>query len=632
MNSKRHRLCLQGLSLVLPLAFAQAAAGEVIWDRAEVVIHHGKANAISEEFDKPIPDGESKTLKVRGKTGDNVLLLRDMTAATDPNSELIAVIKDSTAATVTVGTKADAQARQQPYPVAVSGEYQPGGGGPGAGGSGQTAWIDWEAAPETHVIATVLEALKVEEVGHEANHIVLDEKPEGKLYVIASGSPDVRLEPTIDEDEPGGADSILWLVEREDTEIDSGDFGSTPQPTIALHVQDEERAFNVFAGSDHDSDGTLDVGSGSDEDQFHALVTVVKVNGITLYGNANGTFQAGEDRYVFHQLGRLSLQFIADMEPEASASLEVDLRDSFKWTLDDNPAGIPDEKIDPYRPHDDEASAIGPGTAIDRRKFTIDQLPPTNAGFGEQTLTLEVTHPPGEDDPQIAKNAKPRLFYERTHKTHPNQPTEKTPNWYYYWAQEGEPGVCDYSRDPNAPNYAAYESENPDADWAFGTYSNGTIYLHDPAGATDSWNFEFPEVSNATTQNWVHVEISIDNAPDFVNLVLAHERVHKALDGHGMLDDDDDNVPDDWEDDIPGMKTDETDSFGEHFDISEGSDASRDEEFYCVIGGAFTFGSIKESGATNADDLSVNLYRANEGVPQSADTENDWSKDGANWE
>ena len=139
---------------------------------------------------------------------------------------------------------------------------------------------------------------------------------------------------------------------------------------------------------------------------------------------------------------------------------------------------------------------------------------------------------------------------------------------------------------------------------------------------------------------WINFTIQVENAPDFVNLTFAHEMTHKTLDeldiddDSELRDDDGDGVPNTWEQAVPGMRwkdpaqgqedPKDTDSFGNHFDnISEDSAASRDEEFYCVLGGAVSdFGEITDNELTGP---------YNGVVPEKANTAHDWSEGSENW-
>ncbi len=93
-----------------------------------------------------------------------------------------------------------------------------------------------------------------------------------------------------------------------------------------------------------------------------------------------------------------------------------------------------------------------------------------------------------------------------------------------------------------------------------------------------------------------------------------------------------DGVPDAWEHEIPGMRAnsqnDSSDSFGEAFNVSRGSAASRDEEFYCVLGGAFRFGTVTRSKGGQA--LPSSSYRAGT-IPAAAEEDKDWSHNSQNW-
>jgi hypothetical protein len=66
--------------------------------------------------------------------------------------------------------------------------------------------------------------------------------------------------------------------------------------------------------------------------------------------------------------------------------------------------------------------------------------------------------------------------------------------------------------------------------------------------------------------------------------------------------------------------------------VSDESASSPDEEFYAVLGGGFsTFGTVEASDGSDTTELSSDNYEAQEGIPGTADTSNDWSTDGSQW-
>jgi len=194
---------------------------------------------------------------------------------------------------------------------------------------------------------------------------------------------------------------------------------------------------------------------------------------------------------------------------------------------------------------------------------------------------------------------------------------------------EGDPGVCQYSRDSGDTEYiqSIQGGGHIYGRWTGG--ANGKIQLADAAAEkTDGWNFTFPLHETEATENYVHVTIHTSSAPDFVNLTYAHEATHRAMDtainANLPASTDGDKVPDVWEDQIPGMSTETANSFAGEFNISGGGDT----EFYSVLGGAFRYGTVKQS--KNGPALAQNQY--NGVVPEDADESNDWSAGGSvNW-
>jgi len=364
---------------------------------------------------------------------------------------------------------------------------------------------------------------------------------------------------------------------------------------------------------------------------------VVRLEGIVTYGQFRNNQdpptarKEGEDRFIFTD--RVQVAFRADIDPPSTVGLRGLLDDLFKWSLEPV-SGVTGDDRKPIPDYGDGVHAKG----IGRRsrslsvwiRFILNVLPNANSGFGEKKLDLDVLKLGKKEQTTV------RLFYQPHDQTHPGPGHGETDNWHYYWSKEGSPGVCAYSRDPDDELFAKHADGNA----AFGAYdaNSDTIGIFDKAADQTSWSFEFPKTANAP-QSWVRVSIETDNAPDFVNLTFAHERVHPALgqldfSDSNISDDDSDGVPGEWEIQIPGMDPNAGDSFGRNqFSVSFGSGASRDEEFYAVLGGGFSpFGEVKESGATGADALDPNNYMVPEGIAGEAQTENDWSKIGTHWD
>jgi len=630
-----------GQLIVLALASLCAAPSfsAEIWDASEFRVHHDKENEVTEPFDRDIPDGQAKRLKTTARMGDGVSFITSITTETDPNDGFITAILDQGADQMKLLTfaGADAGAGEKDYPFTVSGTYTvPGGsGGGGSGGGGEESEESYDVTLEPTVVATDLKSLTVTEIDNEDNNVKAEESPEATLYILADQNASIKLTPELDGEGSGAGDDILWVVKRGDaggTTVDSGDFSGSATPTVALAVQDDERLFTVFAGRDQDDDDALDMpGSASDEVQFTVAVHLIQVNGITLKGQSEGGGLAdGEDRFVFaNNFGRV--RFFADTERTLSLH---EISDNFLWTISEI-TGIPDSKKTPRPDKGDGVTAKRAGLSNNTTEFRFSQLPTDNTGFGPKTLTLAVRNPADKESADIEETAEPRLFFKRLDTSHPAVGgVDDTANWHFYWSLEGAGDgetVCEFSRVPGQPKYAKWVDAVPGFSGAYGAWKDGEILLSNKAAKKESWTFSFPKTQNAGNENWVHVEISVENAPDFVNLTYAHERVHEEIDAaQGGDDTDNDGVPDQWENNIPGMDFDSSDSFGAQFSVSDNPDnaGTRDEEFYAVLSGAFTFGSIKES--REGDPLPFNQYSAGIKAVQ-ADETIDWSKDGTNW-
>jgi len=652
-----------GQLIVLALASLCAAPSfsAEIWDASEFRVHHDKENEVTEPFDRDIPDGQAKRLKTTARMGDGVSFITSITTETDPNDGFITAILDQGADQMKLLTfaGADAGAGEKDYPFTVSGTYTvPGGsGGGGSGGGGEESEESYDVTLEPTVVATDLKSLTVTEIDNEDNNVKAEESPEATLYILADQNASIKLTPELDGEGSGAGDDILWVVKRGDaggTTVDSGDFSGSATPTVALAVQDDERLFTVFAGRDQDDDDSLDVsGSASDEVQFTVAVHLIQVNGITLKGKSeSGAITDGEDRFLFANSVGL-VEFFADTEPVTSSQvpLKSDMLDHFRWTISEV-TGIPDGKKTPIADHGDGVTAKGPGSSSATTRFRFTQLPTDNTGFGPKTLTLVVRNPADKQDADIEKTAEPRLFFARLDKSHPAvEGVGDTANWYFYWSLEGAgdgTAVSQFSRDGEHADFAQYWEGAHHGKFEPDEGPDGTIYIGNKAAASDPEKWpgdaevnEFPEGQNPPNDT-IQFTIDARHAPDFVNVTYAHEATHRVLQKDvpqlGLDDDDGDRIPNDWEAVVPGMKyeveaeldeqgevsdPEDTDSFEDHFKVSAASDATRDEEFYCVLGGA----------RSDLGDITGNPLTGpyNGVVPDQANIEYDWSVDSENW-
>jgi len=359
-------------------------------------------------------------------------------------------------------------------------------------------------------------------------------------------------------------------------------------------------------------------------------VNVVSVDSIVLYGRKKDAPTApkseNEDRFWFQTAEQV--EFRANITPD-NQTVRSAINDKFKWTLDPV-AGVTGNNWAPVPDWGDGTHAKGIGTSGTRIKFFLKVLPSGNVGFGEKTLSLTV------EGTNISKTAKLRLFFQRTGKKHPNPGQNQTANWYYYWSQEGNPAVCEFSRDAQNTKYAKYWASGT----SYGKYEsgegpNGTIYLSDKVATGDKiegWEYNFPE-GHQPQNGIVAFELDPENAPEFANLSYAHEATHRTLhllgplgNGTGPQDDQDqDGVPNGWEDAVAGMDKTKSNTFGNAFKVSAGSAASRDEEFYCVLGGAFKYGRFVAPG----ESVAAENYHGES--PSAANNGNDWAENGTQW-
>lgn len=352
---------------------------------------------------------------------------------------------------------------------------------------------------------------------------------------------------------------------------------------------------------------------------------------IVLMGrNKLGDLQESQDRFILDADSEFTRRVIFKIDKPNGlvGAAQTAFNNKLRWTLSDV-GGIGNDQRFPtpaWEPGSEMAKGIGPS----RINFT--QLPPTNQGWGEKTLTLDVIE---GGQPVVSLTETPRLFFDPIDKSHPGPDQGKTANWHYYWSLEGDPAVCAFSRTPGNPKYAKWVASVPGHPGAYGVHNpeNGEIAISDVAAKqTNGWPpYIFPE--NGVHDDWIHFEIEVKNAPDFVNLVFAHEMTHRQLNALNLNLDNDkdrDGVPDVWEERIPGMKSNSDDSFAGAFTISDGSAAKRDEEFYAVLSGALKKGT---KTATVFGKIIKNPPTGNYegGLAVDADESKDWSKDSVNW-
>jgi hypothetical protein len=342
--------------------------------------------------------------------------------------------------------------------------------------------------------------------------------------------------------------------------------------------------------------------------------------------NVSGAITEFEDRFVLDadSLTTRNVQFKIDKPTALTGASQAALGNTLRWTLSqivgiDNDHRYPDPA---WEAGSEMAKGIGPS------RIYVTQLPPTNEGWGEKTLTLEVIE---NGQTALSLTESPRLFFDRTDRSHPEPEGGDTGNWHYYWSLEGDPAVCAFSRDSENANYVRWCATVPNHPTAYGIWSpsDELIAISDVAAKKESWQYSFPE--NGTHEDWIHFSINVTNSPDFVNVVFAHEATHRICDGTGLgTDTDNDGVPDAWEERIPGMNPNSQDSFGGAFTVSEASDATRDEEFYAVLSGAVKKGT---NAATAFSTITKNPPTGNYegGMCYDADETKDWSKDGVNW-
>ncbi|MEX2389817.1 MAG: hypothetical protein WD534_18210 [Phycisphaeraceae bacterium] len=440
--------------------------------------------------------------------------------------------------------------------------------------------------------------------------IVADSDPEdeGPAYVVVDEEITLEAIPTPDDVEfPTGSPAWEITDKPEGSQVSDPSEGSA----IVTFTPDEPGEYVIEAACGESS----------------AAFTVVgfTVDKIVLYGRRDVVTtqrDEGEDRFWFDQGEQV--MFRAAITPNTGAMRSA-LRDRFKWSLDPV-AGVTGNDWEPNPYWGDGLHAKGVGASTNHSSVSLRVLPSNNDGFGEKELTLEVV------DSDIEETATARLFFERTGNHHPNPGHEDTANWYYYWSQEGagegQP-VCMFSR--QEVDWAAAHPDDEDEDTIYGAYFNDQIYIFDVAVTHGPWDFTFPEGDGEP--DWVSFTIDADSSPAFVNVTYAHEKTHEELesafsDNPGLVDSDQDGVPDSWEEDVPGMETNTEESFEGEFSISEDSDASDDAEFYCVLGGAFSpYGeTVDMKGMTEAD------YKDRGVIPVQANEDSDWSTEGPQWE
>jgi len=376
--------------------------------------------------------------------------------------------------------------------------------------------------------------------------------------------------------------------------------------------------------------------------------------------DTNGTIKDGEHRFAYPE-GETSAALCtvlmkATLSPDPNndqlAAVEKMYGEQFVWSID-GITGLAANRITPNKKkNDDQAYGISQG-AIGPR-FRLTAMPETNDGFGKFDLNLEVFSTPSATAPFFVRpdenstDPKPELYFGRLNRKNPGG---STANWHYYWSKEGKgagDAVCQFSRDEEHADYAKF--------WGGGAHfgkfeanegNNGTIYIGNKAASADpkKWPgakevYAFPQGQNPPN-DWIQFTIDAKHAPDFVNLTYAHEATHRVLQKDvpqlQLPDDDGDGVPNAWEDAVPGMQFEEpavivngvvtdpkdTDSFGGHFTVSAASGAKRDEEFYCVLGGA-----LSELGDVTGNPLTGAYHGV---IPDESKIEHDWSVDSENW-
>ena len=287
--------------------------------------------------------------------------------------------------------------------------------------------------------------------------------------------------------EPERSDRIITFFRKdaddEDAEWDEIDTATTDADgTATLDVGAMPvAAHRYLAWFDEYGDGVGYEDPDLDESEIDEDYTegTFKVDAVVLYGLAenHNRRDEGEDRFVIPG----HIYFRAETDPYNIHIFGV--QDRFKWKLEAI-LGAAADQIEPEPDWGDGVHATGMGRrppTASYSRFWVRELPEDNNGFGEKGLSVEVV-----DNDETAEGT-PRLFFEPMGEDHPDPGKGQTPNWYYYWAQEGSPAVCEFSRDANHGEYAKYWSGGT----AFGKYepnegANGTIYLSSKVATGDT--------------------------------------------------------------------------------------------------------------------------------------------------
>lgn len=529
------------------------------------------------------------------------------------------------------------------FPMIVDGELRPDRRG-GKGGKGNQEQPKWHWASTVHHETTSGATLVINDAVQADNLVLVADdgvtpRPCAKVTVVYDG-------PSTDD-----TTSHFKLV------IDSSHDGiELSEDSFELSVGETKTVdlFSTSPSADWDSDAIkLYIVANSNAEPTGDPVateqlTAVEPTGVIVKGLSKTKVEtAGELRFAYPEGQDDSptehVLFNPELLPTPTndelAHVHNHLGEQFLWSIA-GITGLNDKFIKPTPDNGDKrAYGVYEVAAITKPYFRLSRMPDANDGFGEFDLSLDVYAKPSAESSFFSQAAKPKLFFGRINRKHPAPDTGDTANWYHYWAEEGKGGggaVCQFSRDKANDtangNYVAYWSNGTaNGLWKPGVGKHGRIYISDKAAQKiDGWDYSFPETPNAANAGWLHIDISVDNAPDFVNLTYAHEITHRILhqSATNANDSDGDEIPDAWENLIPGMRTNTNDSFAGQFTVSS-ADPDRDNEFYCVIGGGMLkeFGSVKKS--RNGAALPEGSYKGE--TPIDADEDLDWAIDGTNW-
>lgn len=568
---------------------------------------------------------------------DQYFFVASSTRATIPNVANIATPGNGITATRTRITF-DAVFPDRPdggnadyFPVFIDGDLTPKGGGGGG-----------PAQPNPKVWASTIR---------------MNNDTRGMLYINQNGDEEDDLVLVADEDEPRPFAEVTVVLDGTANEtktvkleIESSHEGITLEDDefeVTVGDRHTVKLFSTVHSADWNSD-KINLRFIEDGEQTEVIdtqdLTAVQLDSVVLSGRDDDLdVDEGSEKFVYVEVGgdevekvRVAPGLLPEPTEEELGYVDEMFAAQFLWSLDAI-AGLGADDIDPVNDNGDERAY---GVTDDPHiGFRLNELPAANDGFGQLGVTVRVyaTASNSNEIGSATPDPAAELFFQ---KTLTGNPGGATANWHYYWSKEGKgagQAVCQFSRDPNDAAYAKWV-ESVDENGSFGAYdeANDEILISDDAAeratAANPWSTDFPLNQNAGNQDWVHYTVSIGNAPDFVNAVYAHEKTHRICSTHGLQDSDTDGVPDAWEGTaavpvIPGMDLNSDDSFGNQFRISLRSGASRDEEFYCVLGTAFGFGSV--TNGRNGAALNANVYNGE--VPVDADESLDWSFEGHNW-